>query len=84
MECTKVCHKYYSGRSLVRNSDGEALSYTSDYGGDEPRRVTAENIESEVMIDFDRAFQRNPEWLPKLKDLPSAGPLRDTERPRNY
>lgn len=72
VECTKICHRYYSGRSLVRNGNGTRLPFRSDSDDDRAQMLISETIEGEVMIDFDRAFQRNPDWLPSFHELKSS------------
>lgn len=69
VECTKVCHRYYSGRSLVRKSNGDFLRHIAEHPTGRDSRVFSESIESEVMIDIDRALQSNPEWHPDLGEL---------------
>ncbi|KAI9810741.1 MAG: hypothetical protein M1827_006079 [Pycnora praestabilis] len=69
VRCTKICHRYYSGRSLVRKSNGMELWRCSDSDGGKGQKLAPETIESEVMIDLDRAFQRNPDWLPSFDIL---------------
>lgn len=80
VQCTKVCHRYYSGRSLVRNGNGASLPFRSDSVDERAQMLISESIEGEVMIDFDRAFQRNPDWLPIFHELkPSVMDLRECE-----
>lgn len=80
VQCTKVCHRHYSGRSLVRNGNGAALPFRSDSVDDRAQMLISESIEGEVMIDFDRSFQRNPDWLPIFHELkPSVMDLRECE-----
>ena len=80
VQCTKVCHRYYSGRSLVRNGNGAALPFRSDSVDERAQMLISESIEGEVMIDFDRAFQRNPDWLPIFHELkPSVMDSRECE-----
>lgn len=80
VRCTKICHHYYSGRSLVRNGNGANLPFRSDSVDDRAQMLISESIEGEVMIDFDRAFQRNPDWLPIFHELkPSVMDLRECE-----
>ena len=80
VQCTKACHRYYSGRSLVRNGNGAALPFRSESVDDRAQMLISESIEGEVMIDFDRAFQRNPDWLPIFHELkPSVMDLRECE-----
>ena len=80
VECTKICHRYYSGRSLVRNGNGASLPFRSDSVDERVQMLISESIEGEVMIDFDRAFQRNPDWQPIFHELkPSVMDLRECE-----
>lgn len=66
IRCTKIYHRYYSGRSLVKKSDGSRLFHLSENDGGRPQKLAPETIESEVIIDFDRAFQHHPDWSPSL------------------
>lgn len=80
VQCTNICHRYYSGRSLVRNGNGANLPFRSDSVDDRVQMLISESIEGEVMIDLDRAFQRNPDWLPIFHELkPSVMDLRECE-----
>ncbi|OJD32654.1 aaa family atpase [Diplodia corticola] len=58
-----VNHRYYSGRSNGMTPDGFKLSDLNDQC---PRNVShySERIDSEVIIDFSRAFQEIPWWRP--------------------
>lgn len=56
-DATQVVHKYFRGRTLVRSPKGDKLVKDKDV-------LYPEDVESPVMIDFDRALQFNPEWSP--------------------
>ena len=80
VQCTKVCHQHYSGRSLVRNGNGARPPFRSDSQEEQVQLLMAETIEGEVMVDFDRAFQRNPDWVPIFHEFkPSVMDLRECE-----
>lgn len=80
VRCTKTCHRYYSGRSLLRTGSGAYLSFRNDSESDRVQMLNSEVIEGEVMVDFDRAFHRHPEWLPIFHDLrPSPMDMREIE-----
>lgn len=72
VQCTNVCHQYYSGRSLVRDANGARLPSRNDSEEEPTQLLISETIESEVMIDFDRAFQRNPDWVPISQELKTS------------
>jgi hypothetical protein len=59
LECTEVAQYYYVGRSLDPRRNAKAEEFEQF-----PMRL--DDIESEVMVDFDRAFQENPTWVPML------------------
>ncbi len=61
IRCTQSCHLHYSGRSQIRQPWGDYLSHQSNNYSGRVSRVFSENINSEVMIEYDRALQRNPE-----------------------
>ncbi|KAK4141955.1 uncharacterized protein C8A04DRAFT_13674 [Dichotomopilus funicola] len=69
VQCTtQPRHKQYTGRNQVSRPNGAKLH---DKGADVPENATryAEWIESEVMIDFQRALQEIPNWRPKTGEL---------------
>jgi hypothetical protein len=62
-------HRYYSGKTLIRTPFGIPLIQTPEdgyYRPGPPLMVSEETVESEVMIDFDRTFNSNPKWSPRL------------------
>jgi hypothetical protein len=62
-------HRYYSGKTLTRTPFGIPLTQTPEDGHyrlGPPLTVSEETVESEVMVDFDRAFNSNPKWSPRL------------------
>ena len=63
-KCSKSRHQYYSERSQIRQPNGEYLCHHSESTSERASRIFSENIDSEVMVDFDRALQCNPQWLP--------------------
>ena len=58
LKCTQVRHQYYKGRSLVETPSGVKL-------GGHP-----EDIDSQVIVDFDRTLQQNPSWITNLDLTP--------------
>ena len=67
MECTKICHCRYSGRTQIRTSRGNKLT---DYSYDsENVSVFSERVDSEVIVDFERAFQEVPSWRPGDEEI---------------
>jgi len=62
-------HRYYSGKTLIRTPFGTPLIQTPEdgyYRPGPPITVSEETVESEVMVDFDRTFNSNPKWSPRL------------------
>lgn len=63
MESTKICHRYYSGRSESRTPSGVKLAeHTTEAAANVA--LYSERIDSEVIVDFERALQEVPEWRP--------------------
>ncbi|KAK5991556.1 hypothetical protein PT974_09840 [Cladobotryum mycophilum] len=63
VEFTKVSHRYYSGRSQDRSPWGPKLSELSV----DPLKNASqysERIDSELIVDFERAIQEMPSWSP--------------------
>ncbi|KAK3320261.1 P-loop containing nucleoside triphosphate hydrolase protein, partial [Cercophora scortea] len=56
-------HRDYAGRNQVLNPDGSNLGEETCFSEDTMRY--SEWIESEVMVDFERAFQGVPAWRPR-------------------
>jgi len=71
IRCTQSCHLHYSGRSQIRQPYGDYLSHQSNNDSGRVSRVFSENIYSEVMIEYDRALQRNSKWLSEIFELDS-------------
>ncbi|KAH8435031.1 uncharacterized protein LDX57_012660 [Aspergillus melleus] len=63
IQCTRMTHRYYSGRTHSRTPDGEKLA---DVPLGKPRSVSvySEMVDSAVVVDFERAFQEVPAWRP--------------------
>lgn len=79
--CTRPQHKQYAGRNQILRPNGAKL-HEKDADVPENAARYAEWIESEVMVDFERALQEMPGWRPGVNELElfkaSAGP-RDYE-----
>jgi len=67
-ECTKVSHRYYTGRTLVTDPTGFKLS-NLELGNVKNVSRYSERVESEVIIDFGRTLQEIPSWKPGLDKL---------------
>lgn len=68
VQCTKICHRHYSGRTQYRAPNGVQLSTRlAENSGN--IYVFSESVESEVMIDFERALQEIPDWKPGMDEL---------------
>ncbi|KAK3493694.1 hypothetical protein B0T13DRAFT_531007 [Neurospora crassa] len=68
VKCTRPRHMQYTGRNQVLRPNGAKLH---EKDADVPDNATryAEWIESEVMVDFERALQEMPGWRPGLDEL---------------
>jgi len=68
VKCTGPSHRQYVGRNQIIRPNGAKL-YEMD--ADVPENATrhAEWIDSEVMVDFERALQEMPSWRPGISDL---------------
>jgi hypothetical protein len=67
--CTELRHQYYSGRSQYRAPNGKKFSLVSGIDNSGNVTIFSETIESQVMIDFERALQEVPDWRPGLEEL---------------
>lgn len=67
VDCIKVRHRWYEGRSLSRDPGGKQL-YRPKSDSVETSPVYSEPIDSEVMIDFERTLQAIPDWIPVNDD----------------
>ncbi|KAH6641218.1 hypothetical protein F5144DRAFT_642131 [Chaetomium tenue] len=65
---TRIRHQSYSGRSYDRTPSGKRLS---DLEVGSRKNVTrySERIDSEVVVDFERALQDIPSWIPGGEDF---------------
>lgn len=62
---TQVSHKYFKGRTIVWGPDGARM--TSPMHERKAHGVSyPEQVESPVIVDFNRTIQLNPEWGPNL------------------
>lgn len=62
---TQVSHKYFKGRTIVWGPDGARI--TSPLNERKAHGVSyPEQVESPVIVDFNRTIQLNPEWGPNL------------------
>ncbi|GAB7358209.1 hypothetical protein MBLNU230_g0361t1 [Neophaeotheca triangularis] len=59
----KPQHRYYQGTTITQTPGGEPL-YRRDKEDFESHRLFTERVESQVVIDFERGIQANPEWGP--------------------
>ena len=68
VSCTKPSHREYSGRNQLLRPNGEKIV---EDNADVPDNVTkySEWIESEVMVDFERALQEVPAWRSVRNEL---------------
>ncbi|KAK0622159.1 hypothetical protein DIS24_g11342 [Lasiodiplodia hormozganensis] len=67
LECTTICHRYYHGRTLEKDSQGARLRARGESGVDV--QIFSESIDGNVMIDFDKAYQQNQNWMLNFEDL---------------
>ena len=68
LDCTKPSYLHYEGRSLSRTPIGTDIHRPSS-DGIGLSRVYSEIIESQVMIDFERALQAMPDWSPASNEI---------------
>ncbi len=64
-------HRYYSGKTLTRMPFGAPLQQTPEDGyfrPGPPTPISEETVESEVMVDFERCFNSNPKWSPRIAE----------------
>jgi hypothetical protein len=68
VKCTRPSYRQYVGRNQILRPNGAKLH---DKDADIPENATryAEWIESEVMVDFEKALQEMPGWQPGISDL---------------
>ncbi|KAH6854718.1 hypothetical protein B0I37DRAFT_38322 [Chaetomium sp. MPI-CAGE-AT-0009] len=66
IECTRPTHRDYTGRNLLQRPDGEDMAWGD--GADNASRFS-EWIDSEVMVDMDRAMHTFPGWRPSTTEL---------------
>lgn len=62
LECIKATHRFFDGRTLDRNSDGDTLYLQESEEWRNERRAFPENLEGKVMVDLTTAVQANPGW----------------------
>ncbi|KAF5641648.1 aaa family atpase [Fusarium sp. NRRL 52700] len=67
-ELTKPSHRHYNGRSLDRTPSGEKLS-DMEIGAVKNISLYSERIDSEVIVDFEKAVQEIPLWNPGSSTL---------------
>ena len=67
LECMKVCRRYYSGRNHYRAPNGTKLTKLVSETSDNIA-VFSEGVDSEVMVDFERAIQEVPDWRPRIDE----------------
>ncbi|KAH0563403.1 hypothetical protein GP486_002024 [Trichoglossum hirsutum] len=66
--CTKPSHREYTGRNQLLKPNGAKLVDDEEDIPDKASKYS-EWIESEVMVDFERAFQELPTWRPGTSEL---------------
>jgi hypothetical protein len=67
VKCTRASHREYVGRNQILRPNGLKLNQKDEDLPDKATRF-AEWIESEVMVDFERALQEMPAWRPAEKE----------------
>ena len=80
VECTRPSHKQYVGRNQVLRPNGMNVHEKDAFVPENVARY-AEWIESEVMVDFERALQEIPSWRPRSNESKFYSPSFD-ERDR--
>ncbi|TGJ79258.1 hypothetical protein E0Z10_g9506 [Xylaria hypoxylon] len=68
VKCTRRSLRQYAGRNQILRPNGDKLH---EKDADIPENVAryAEWIESDVMVDFERALQEMPGWRPGVREL---------------
>ncbi|KAI0490449.1 P-loop containing nucleoside triphosphate hydrolase protein [Xylaria cf. heliscus] len=68
VKCTRPSLRQYAGRNQILRPNGDKLH---EKDADVPENATryAEWIESDVMVDFERAVQEMPGWRPGVREL---------------
>lgn len=61
-------HREYHGITVTRSPSGEPLfrRHPEDIGS---QRLFTERVDSQVVVDFERAIRANPEWGPSSNDI---------------
>ncbi|KAL9082205.1 MAG: hypothetical protein Q9165_008929, partial [Trypethelium subeluteriae] len=67
LDCTQPSHRSYKGKSVEKDPQGRRLKIASDDSSN--RTMISETVEGAVMVDFEKAYQYNPAWLPNFEDL---------------
>lgn len=68
LDYTKPQHRYYQGTTITRTPSGDTLHRQNkdDVGS---HVLFTERVESQVVIDFERGIQANPEWGPVSEEV---------------
>lgn len=69
LECIQPTHRFFDGRSLDRNSDGDVLYLQESDDYRTQRRAFPEMLEGKVMVDLTTSAQANPTWRPFYEEL---------------
>lgn len=67
LNCTSPQHRYYSGTTLSSHPNGDPLFVQAREDPTSFQRVFDERIDSQVIVDAERAIQANPGWRPSGK-----------------
>jgi hypothetical protein len=60
--------RYYQGTTLTQSPCGDPL-FTQEEGEYGPRRLFTEQVRSQVVVDFERGIQANPDWAPPSSEV---------------
>jgi hypothetical protein len=73
LDCIQATHRFFDGRTLDRNSDGDVLYLQESDEWKSERRAFPEQLEGKVMVDLTTAIQANPNWRPMYEELQPYG-----------
>ncbi|KAK4100557.1 hypothetical protein N658DRAFT_535937 [Parathielavia hyrcaniae] len=64
IDCTRPSHRDYTGRNLLQWPSGLSVAWNDGNGNADNASRFSEWIDSEVMVDMDRAMHTFPHWRP--------------------
>lgn len=61
-------YRYYQGTTLTQSPCGNTL-FTQNKHDYDSHRLFVEQVESQVVVDFGRGIQANPDWAPQTREV---------------